>query len=175
MAQNVNLRRGPGTLFPSLGQLADGAKVTAYGKARGDDWIYVDTGKLLGWVSTQFTSLIQSDQVSALAVKETGNALVIHGQVSESNGTPLAGIEFAMFQGKEDSKPPDTRAHSLSDGNFYLYLPPGSSGVWRVSLTAVDCKSPIVDANCHYTGAFMPRFTDITLPGDQVLKFMYLK
>ncbi len=173
--QNVNLRRGPGTLYPSLGQLQEGAKVTAQGKARGDDWIYVDTGKLTGWVSTPFTSLYQSDQVSALTMQETGGAVVISGQVSESNGSPLAGVEFAAFQGNEDSKPQDTRAHSLPDGSFYLYLPPDSKGVWRVSLTGVDCKSPIMDANCHYTGAFMPRFTDVTLPDDQVLKFMYLK
>ncbi len=174
-AQNVNLRQGPGTLYPSLGQLQEGAKVTAYGKARGDDWIYIETGKLSGWVSTAFTSLYQTGQVASLTIKETGSSVVIHGQVSESNGAPLAGVEFAVFQGKESSKPADTRGHSLSDGSFYLYLPPGSSGVWRVSLTGVDCKSPIMDANCNYTGAFMPRFTDITLPDDQVLNFMYLK
>jgi uncharacterized protein YraI len=174
-AQAVNLRQGPGTLFTRLGQLAEGTKVTVIGKAPGDDWLYVDTGDRQGWVSVAFTSLFDLSKMASVPVYETGDVLVIRGRVAEDDGMPLAGIEFAVFQGSADSNPPDTRAHSLADGTFYLYLPHGSTGTWRVSLTAVDCKSPIVDENCRFLGAFMPRIMDVTLPAEKVIEFQYSK
>lgn len=176
-AQNVNVRQGPGTLFAKVTQLAEGTKATVIGKARGDDWLYIDTGKGKGWVSTAFTSLYRSDLLAAAPIQDTGDALIIRGQVVENTGAPVPGVEFAAYQGKgqANQNPPDTRGHTLADGFFYIYLPPGSSGVWRVSLTAIDCTSPIMDANCRYMGAFMPRVTDVTLPADKVLEFQYTR
>ncbi|RPJ47175.1 MAG: hypothetical protein EHM21_08290 [Chloroflexi bacterium] len=173
-AEGVNLRAGPGTLFGRLGQLGDGAMVTVTGKAPGDDWIYIDTGDRQGWVSVAFTSMAEPGKLATVPVLETGDAQVIQGRVTQSDGMPLAGIEFAAFQGSGDN-PPDTRAHSLADGSFYLYLPADAQGAWRVSLTAVDCQSPIVDDNCNFTGAFMPRFTDVELPAEKVVEFQYMK
>jgi uncharacterized protein YraI len=174
-AQGVNLRQGPGTLFTRLGQLAEGTKVTVKGKAPGDDWLYVDTGDRQGWVSAALTSLATSEQLASVPLQPTGDALKIEGRVAQADGTPLAGIEFATFQGSADSNPPDTRAHSMANGSFYFYLPHGSNGVWRVSLTGVNCKSPIVDENCRYLGAFTPSFIDVTLPSEQVVEFQYTK
>jgi uncharacterized protein YraI len=174
-ADGVNLRQGPGTLFVRLGMLAEGTKVTVTGKALGDDWVYIDTGDRQGWVSAAFTSLYSAGLMPSVPLLKTGDALVIHGQVTDTSGAPLVGVEFAASQGSADANPPDTRAHSLADGSFYLYLPHGSSGAWQVSMTAVDCKSAIVDANCNFLGAFTPRIADVMVPAENVIGFKYSK
>lgn len=172
MAANVNLRQGPGTLFQIMAQLAEGAKVTVIGKAKGDDWLYIDTGKRQGWASAAFVTL--QNPIATVPETQVTGAVVLHGQVLDKAGKPVDRIEFAAFQGKEESKPPDTRAHSLADGNFYLYLPAGAHGTWRVNLTAIDCKSRIVDADCKFSGAFAPRFVDVDVPYDKTIEITYL-
>ena len=170
--QNLRMRSGPGELFSAYNWLQKGDQVTILGKARGDDWVYADTGKVQGWIYAAYTSLTNT-QIASIPILLVENVVVVQGKVEEADGQPLAGIGFAVFQGKEKSKPPETLVHSLPDGRFYAYLPPGSSGLWRISLREVPCDSPVVDQNCRYTGAFAPRFTDVTLPTNQVAEFLY--
>ncbi|HEX9017586.1 MAG TPA: SH3 domain-containing protein [Anaerolineaceae bacterium] len=173
-ATNVKLRSGPGTLFTTTAALANGAELSVLGKARGDDWLYAQTSLGGGWLSVEFTNLSGDPLIAALPFVDTGASIVVQGRVLDTHGTPVGGVEFAVFQGREVTKPPETRAHSLADGNFYAYLPAGSSGVWRISLTAVDCKSRVVDATCNITGVFAPRFTDVTVPGAAIAEITYL-
>lgn len=175
-ALNVRLRSGPGTLFDAIGWMKQGEPVTVLGRVRGNDWLYIKTSALPGWVSTTFVKFTQSADLNNLPLVDIGAVVVVQGKVAETNGAPVPGVEFAIFQGRDPSKlPPDTRAHSQADGSFYLYLPASSSELWRISLTAVDCKSPIMDATCRYTGAFTPRFTDITLPTTATVSFQYFR
>ncbi len=171
--RSTRMREGPGTLFPMVIVMQPGQKVTVLRKALGDDWIFVDTGRYMGWVSVTYTSLAGSDKIRSVPVMDVTNAVVLKGQVAQVTGEPLAGIEFSAYQGREKEAPPDTRAHSTADGSFYLYLPASANGIWRVSLTGIDCKSPIVDKYCRYNGSFVPRLVDVTVPGEMPLTFQY--
>ena len=63
---------------------------------------------------------------------------------------------------------------SLADGTFYAYAPVEYQGTWLASVIGVDCKSPIVDANCRYAGVFEPAAgIDLTLPASSDIQFIY--
>jgi hypothetical protein len=171
---SLNLRGGPGTVFPILGKLAEKTQVTATGKARGTDWVQIDTGKQQGWVSAEFLDLYGTDKLAALVVKDFTGGVVVHGKVVDAAGASVSGIVFAVV--KRNSTPSlRTDAKSILDGNFYAYLPSTSTGAWIVEMVAVDCKSPIVDADCKYTGSFSPSSVILNLPESPLLNFSYSK
>lgn len=171
-AQNVRMRRGPGTLFPMQYVLKQGTKLTVLGKAAGDDWLWVDAGQQQGWVAAAYTSLADSADMAKLKAWNTADAVVVPGRVVTNTGEPIGGVEFALSQGLE-KEPPDTRAYSLADGRFYFYLPTGASGKWTFQFVGVRCSSRIVDKNCHTTGTFVPLLRDIDVPAQEDVAVLY--
>lgn len=168
----LSLRQGPGTLFAKLGQVRKDARVRVLGRARGANWVYIDTGAERGWVAAVYTSLSNTAVLAALETIETPEMQVIHGQVLDRAGKPVPGVQFALYQGRADSNPPLARATTDEAGDFYIYLPAETSGTWRLSLTGADCGSPAVDERCQISGAIEPRFTDVTLPVRDTIEFL---
>jgi hypothetical protein len=171
---SLNLRSGPGTVFSIVGKLAENSPVTATGKARGTEWVQIDTGKQQGWVTAEFLDLYGTPRLAALVVKDFTDGVVVHGKVVDTSGAPVSGIVFAVVKG--NSTPSlHTDAKSAADGDFYAYLPSTSSGAWQVEMVAVDCESPIVDADCKYSGSFSPTSVTLNLPESPLLNFTYSK
>jgi hypothetical protein len=171
--QAINLRQGPGTLFPVLTNLPENTWVTVVGKVQGDEWLLVKSNKGQGWLATVFTDLFLNPQVRSLPVIPFTDGFLLRGQVLDSEGSPIGGITFGVTQGNPPEQP-RAEATTLPDGSFYVYLPPSTSGDWRVSLVGVDCTSPVMDEKCDYTGEFEPMWIDITLPYSAVMHFTYL-
>jgi hypothetical protein len=169
---NVRLRLGPSLLSPTIIVLDRNTPLTVLAKAAGDDWLLVETRQRMGWIATENTDL-SPENLSHVAIQPVPDMVTIHGQVADSKGNPMQGIQFMTFQGKEESKPPFNLANSTASGDFYLYLPAGSSGTWRGRFNDVSCKSPIVDKYCRFTGAFVPRSQDVVVPTSDVLTVVY--
>jgi hypothetical protein len=53
----VNVRSGPGTAYPPLGEAVDGATYRVTGRTVANDWVRFDYGGREGWVSAQFVTV----------------------------------------------------------------------------------------------------------------------
>jgi uncharacterized protein YraI len=168
----INLRQGPGTLFPVLANVPKDEWVTVLGKARGDEWLLVESDQGQGWLATSFTDLFQNPLVISLPTIPFQRGITLQGQVKDTDGKPVAGVVFGVTQGNPPQQP-RAEATSLPDGNFYVYLPLSTVGDWRISLVGVDCSSPVMDENCNYSGEFYPPWVDITIPHATPLLFTY--
>jgi hypothetical protein len=171
-AEAINLRQGPGTLFPVLASLSKDTWVTVMGKALGDEWLLVKSNEGQGWLAVTFTDLFQNPVLNSLTVIPFDQGYVVRGQVIDIDGKPIGGVAFGITQGSPSIKP-RAEATSLLDGNFYAYLPSSAAGDWRLSLVGIDCTSPIMDEGCNYNGEFDPMWVDISIPHDAPLVFTY--
>lgn len=171
----VKLRMGPSTLYPALNLMAKGTVLTVYGHSTGGEWAYVHTAdKTPGWV---FGMLVQAEKPLTASPEVTpGDAQVVRGQVNDSAGAPVNGIQFTFTQGTGSSAP---RADATTDasGTFYAFFPASSSGTWTAAYTAISCTSRIMDASCGCLnarcGTAHPASTQVTLPYDQTLVFTW--
>ena len=170
--QSINLRQGPGTVYLVMANLPVNTRVMILGKARGDEWLLVDTGKMQGWLATVFLELSSSEILATIPTVEPQNAYVIAGKVMNENAKPVEGVIIAVIQGTGNHVP-RAESQTSQEGNFYAYLPPNARGEWRVSIVGVDCQSWIMDDNCEYQGEFWPRWVDIHLPSVPYLNFVY--
>ena len=169
----VNLRQGPGTLFPILNSLPENTWVTVVGKAQGDEWLLVKSNEGQGWLATVFTDLYLNPQVVTLPVIPFTDGYQLRGVVKDAEEKPVGGITFGVTQGNPPQQP-RAEATTLPDGTFFVYLPTSASGDWRVSLVGVDCTSPVMDENCDFDGEFEPMWVDISLPYAEVMSFTYI-
>lgn len=172
-AQGVYMRYGPGTLFQPRKLLDQHTRLTVLGRARGDDWLLVETGGDEGWISENFTELENDVPISVLPVNNPSDVITIRGQVTDSFGGPVEGISFAVMQNSTQGVL-RTDATTRKDGFFYGYLPADASGAWRVALTGIDCESPIMNDNCEFSGQFIPTWKDIDLPITGLVTFQYI-
>jgi protocatechuate 3,4-dioxygenase beta subunit len=172
-AQGVFLRNGPGTLFEPRKLLDLDTSLTVLGRARGDDWLLVETGGVEGWISVSFARLQDDLSTAVLPVHNPNDVITVRGQVTDSFGGPVEGVTFAVMQNSAAGVL-RTDATTRKDGFFYAYLPVDSSGTWRVALTGVDCKSPIVNGECSFNGQFVPTWKDIELPVSELITFQYI-
>jgi hypothetical protein len=168
---SLNVRQGPGTTFPIVASLPQGSAMTVLGKARGDEWVLVDTGSKQGWVAVMFIELADPSALISLPVKELLSGYIIQGKIADASGNPVSGIDFAVVDDNDNR----TDANSLADGSFYAYLPVDAPSHWRVSWVGINCKSNIMDANCKYTGTITPEYIDVNLPSNPPLIFTYTK
>lgn len=173
MAQGVFLRDGPGTLFPPRKLLDQNAPLTVIGRARGDDWLLVEAGGEEGWIATIFATLEDKSLIAVLPVHNPAEAVTIRGQVTDTFGGPVEGISFSVTQ-ITAAGALRTDATTRKDGFFYAYLPADATGSWRVALTGIDCKSPIVDEECTFHGQFVPNWKDVELPVTGLVTFQYV-
>lgn len=170
--QAINLRLGPGTLFPVLANLTKDTWVTVQGKALGDEWLWVESDQGPGWLATVFTDLYQNPLVIALPIIPFNQGYVVQGQVKDQEGMPIGGVVFGVTQGNPPQQP-RAEATSLPDGAFYVYLPSTAIGKWRLSLVGVDCSSPVMDDSCNYSGEFEPLWADVDIPQNNPLLITY--
>ena len=57
-ADNVMLRSGPGKLFSAIAMLKNKETLTAFGRASGDSWLFVQaSNNQAGWVSVSFVTI----------------------------------------------------------------------------------------------------------------------
>jgi len=77
----VNIRTGPGTNYPVIGQVTDRTKVTVVGRSEQSNWLHLcclDTSVHEGWISAEFVELTSNNDainrdmlLAALAVPPT--------------------------------------------------------------------------------------------------------
>jgi hypothetical protein len=161
---NLNVRTGPGKLFPALMMVNQGDFLKVFGISPGGEWLDVETASgARGWV---FLTLIEMEaDFSSVPQVEPGNVVKITGQVLDGQGVPIKGVQFAFVQGsgRTDAQTDDT-------GWYYAFLPSGSRGSWDVSYVAIACDSNVwVDTACSsykpgYIGTTDPNVLTITLP-----------
>ena len=167
----VNVRANPGLLFDVKTNVPRGTQFTVLGKAPGDEWINILTpDNISGWVYAQ---LLKSDQQLASApLIHPEKVQLISGRVVDSKGNLINGITFAISQGS-------IRNGVMTDSNgvFYVYLPPASSGEWTVSYTGIDCTSNLMDAKCNckaeVCGSANPPNISIQVPVSKPLDFLW--
>jgi hypothetical protein len=176
-AAAVNLRAGPGYLFPALRSLKKGGTVAVLGKAPGGEWIRVRTPEAIeGWV---FWRLLRSNvSVEEAPVVEPQNVQRIQGRVVDGSGTPIQGVAFDVFQGVQTVIGNDP-VLTDSKGGFFAFLPLSSHGIWTVKDSGIACESNVwADASCTnykngYLGKVDPLSADVTLPYTGVLEFIW--
>lgn len=161
-ADTLNLRGGPSMLHNIISQFNKGDTVKLLAVAPGNEWVKV-LGKdnKIGWVYV--THLTLSQDIAQLPILEINESLVIKGHVVDAGGKGIPGIQIAVTRmGANRAR---ITAISTLDGIFYAYAPVEYQGTWLASVIGVDCKSPIVDANCRYAGVFYPaEGINVTLP-----------
>lgn len=170
-ADTLNQRGGPSMLHNIISQFQKGDKVTLLARAPGNEWVKVlGKGNKIGWVYV--THLTLSQEIAQLPVLEINESLVIKGRVVDAGGKGIPGIQIAVTRmGANRAR---ITAISTLDGYFYAYAPVEYQGAWLASVIGVDCKSPIVDANCRYAGVFYPvEGINVTLPAFEDLEISY--
>lgn len=174
-ADNVNLRVGPGTLFPVMRLQPKGTRLLLLGRVPGGGWLYVSPAQnIFGWVDARLVEA-EGDLETVPFVKPE-EAQVVTGRVLDLAGVPISGVGFAVTQGTA-SDAPRTDASTDANGYFYAYLPATAGGEWLVSYVSIACTSNTMDANCNcinYCGRPDPTTSFVTLPqGDQNLSFTW--
>ncbi len=173
-ADNVNLRTGPGTVFPVSRLLARGTRLQVQGHAPGGEWLYVRTdANINGWVLNWLVSGGQDGGTTPLVEPE--GVQVIQGAVVDQAGVPISGIGFAVTQGSGPNVP-RTDATTDSAGRFYAYVPASASGTWYVTYVSVSCTSNTMDARCNCIGTCGkadPERVSVQLPAQQTLQFIW--
>lgn len=174
IAQNVNLRLGPGTLFKVSRVMAQGTSLEVNGQSPGGEWLYVKNEEgIFGWVGTVLVAGVVEDPPAPFV--EPGDALVVTGRVMTELGTPVSGIGFALTQAGFR----DRRSDAVTDdeGRFHAYLPSNLTGTWVVEQVSVACTSNTMDANCNCKsgrcGEANPLSMEITLPAAGELNFVW--
>jgi hypothetical protein len=173
--ENLVLRANPGYLFEAKTTLAPDTRLLVLGRAPGDEWIFVQTPfERTGWVYTEL--LERTDQYERAPVIQPADMQIVVGQVLDTGGKPVTGIQFAFVQGTTGT-PPRNDATTDELGIFYAFMPLTASGTWTVSFTAVHCTSNTMDANCQCLGGICgkpdPEVTSISLPTEESLKFTW--
>jgi len=71
-ANLINLRQGPSTAFPTIGQATDGQILDVMGRSDGSDWLQVccasDVDRTPAWVSAEFITVAADVAIADLAV-----------------------------------------------------------------------------------------------------------
>lgn len=172
LAATLNLRSGPSMLHGILNQYPQGTAVTLIGAAPGFEWVKVNVkdGKT-GWMSVQHLTI--KGDASSLAVLPITESLMIQGKVVDASGKGVQGIDIGTTRLGGAQR---VRVDGKTDANgvFYAYAPPEYQGTWLAGVVGVDCKSPIVDANCRYAGVFSPgEGIQVILPQTTEILFTY--
>ena len=175
--ENTVLRAGPGPLFTAKTALAQNTDLTVIAVAPGREWVFLVTPfDSTGWV---FSGLLEtSEQFQTAPVIQPADLQVVRGQVLNSNGDPVDGIQYAVIEGTGGTgSPPRIDAVTDADGNFYAFLPLTTTGTWTVSLTGVVCTSSEMGPNCECPpegcGTSDPATATVTLPDPELLHFTW--
>jgi len=171
-ADNVMLRSNPGKLFPAIRTLTNKETLTAFGRAPGDDWLFVRTSdNQAGWVSVLFVTIAPMEMDLLAEIKPT-DVQIIHGIVTDVNQGPISGVGFALTQGQTRDD-----ATTASGGDFYFYLPQSVAGTWQLGYVSLACTSNAMSANCKCSttpcGQPNPSSMLVNLPLQGTLNFVW--
>jgi len=178
--RRINVRRGPGTVFPVLDSLEEGDQVVVIGKALGEEWVKVqvpageegEAPVLTGWLLAEFLEL--STPVEYLGYTDVPDAWLVEGKVLEESGSPVDGVGIAITQGLgADELRTDT--FTLENGRFYAYLPEESVGIWQVEATGLRCESRLMLDSCELQAGYylsIPR-VNIVVPNETPVLLLF--
>jgi uncharacterized protein YgiM (DUF1202 family) len=175
LADHVNVRDNPGTLFRVMANLPKLTTITVLGKSPGGDWVYSQLpSNQKGWIYSQ---LIQAaGELSTAPVIQPQNVQLVKGQVHNEAGLAISGVQFSLVQGSGTNFQRDD-AITDANGDFYAFMPATAKGNWTLSYTAIGCTSNIMDENCicktGYCGNPNPQTTTVTLPQSSPVVFTW--
>jgi Tol biopolymer transport system component len=156
VALGLNVRAGPGTLYPAQGVLSQGDRVTIIGVNAGGDWYQVASdGRTIGWISalpdyvSPPSGAVDAPTVPAPPVPIVEDALILQTKsgdsfyLADSNGANLryisAGIDPALSP--DGTKVAFTRWESGEVGAIWIHdLTSGQE--WAVLGEMFQPKSP---------------------------------
>ena len=176
----LNLRSGPGTLFPTLFSLPRGSKVSTLGMTPDGKWIKVlasqaNDSPTIGWMIAEYLDL-SALQIS-LQIEEWPAENTISGEVSDVQGNPINDVRVvATFQADLDGI--WAEGTSNRSGNFFIYAPPELSGSFHIEVVAVNCYSNISkilpDGSCVVEDYFPVTWkADSVFPQVKPIEFRY--
>lgn len=178
----LNLRAGPGTLFPTLLSLTRGTKVVPQGMTPDGKWIRVlastaNDSQTTGWMVAEFLDL--SELEISLSIEEWPTENTISGTVRDEKGNPINEVRVvATFEAESDGI--WAEGTSNRNGNFFIYAPADLAGRFHIEVVAVNCYSSISEILSDGTCAVQDYFpvswkADSVLPQSQPVEFIYEK
>ncbi len=94
----------------------------------------------------------------------------IFGNVVDSEGYPIEGINLAINQGDQR-----VDVYSGVNGSFSTYLPSSTNPIWNVQVVGIKCSSRVMN-NCMLTGYFeLTQGMNVTLPLSKPITFIFEK
>lgn len=176
-ADSVNLRAGPGYLFPVIRILRQGTLLRLKGRSPGGEWFYAENPDAIhGWV---FGMLLDQDpRLAEIPFREPQNAELLRGFVADADGIPIQGVSFSVSKGTGPSAPTNV-VHTDASGEFFSFLPPGSDGAWTVTHTGIACASNVwqgdgcAEYKNGYQGLVDPHAVVVMLPSADPLVFLW--
>lgn len=171
-AESLYLKSGPGVLFDRLGAYRRWAPVAVLGQAAGGDWLYVEgTDGWIGWMAREH--LFVSGDGASVPEVSVARGLHVQGTVSDSFQQPVAGAALS-FSPEDGGPTTGFIVHTDAEGEFHAFFPEGSAGRWVVQVVGLDCRAPVMDAECELSEYYLaPAQAEVTLPGDAPLAFVY--
>jgi uncharacterized protein YraI len=176
----LNLRGGPGLLYPSLGTFAEGTPVLTLGMVPDGSWIKVRAplsggGSVDGWMFAEFLDL--SALNTALPVEDIPANNTIRGSVTDLGGNPIRSVRVAAFI-QTDSGEQRDEATTNQAGEFFIYLPTDPAESARLEIVAVNCSSNISEilpgGSCLVADYFPVNWRQtIALPQQEPISFTY--
>lgn len=170
---SINMRSGPTTVHEVVGTYNIGTLVTILGQTPDGDWLYVQPrDNNFGWMYADYVKSYVD--VTGIPVMVPTGSVVFHGKVTNTaDNSGVSRVNLAVLQGTGDEV---LRADVFTqdNGEFDIYLPGDSSGIWRVVIVGTSCDSNIMSDACTYTGAYTPDLgITFTLPEIPPLEFTY--
>lgn len=168
----LNMRAGPSPLHSILGTYKKGDKVTILTRARGNQWVKVQSpGGQVGWMYTPHLSF--TNDINNAPIEDIEDSFNVKGMVADQNANPIEGVSIALvpLNGNQAYR---IDTVSDSEGHFYAYVPVNSYTSWRISIVGVRCGSRIADANCKVSNYFATKEQmEIVLPQLDPIEFVY--
>lgn len=168
----LNLRSGPSTLYTVVNSYPEDTQVIVRGKALGDEWVLVNTDDTnSGWMLAIYLDLPVA--IENIPLVTDFEALTVYGKVVDTAGYSIDGINLALTSPTLDDET-RTDAYSNIHGDFFFYLPLGSSDLWQVSIVGIQCESIVMDEDCRLRSFFERQVAHIVrLPLTGPVIFVY--
>jgi len=165
----VNLREGPGQLFPVLQVLPYHAAVTVLSASPGRQWLQVRAEDgTTGWMMAQY---IQTSLAVEAITQASGSQdwITLKGSVKDSAGMPLVGADILLY----DAYGNRAVTRSWEDSYFYLLLPKNTQGRWTLRVLRPVCRSASMNPQCPGPGYFLDNPRVLEIFGDQSVDLVY--
>ena len=175
---NLNLREGPGTFFQIIKGYPQGTAVTTLEMTHDGSWIKVAAPDgAQGWMAAQFLDLTAMQ--AALPITAWPETQTIFGTVLDRNGNPINAARIVAVT-ETDLGELRSETTSTTEGQFYIYMPPGLKGPFDLEIVALNCGSTITitlaDGSCGAVDYFPLAWREtVSLPQTEPVRFTYEK